>query len=181
MRRFPRTKFGDPILRKKVRKVSGALLKSPSFQRLIDLMFFTLRDIGVGLAAPQVGKSLALAVVRIRKSKIRPRVHPFPPTAVINPRIVKASSKKVSDWEGCLSLPKVRGLVPRPVSLEVAFVDRSGQKRTKRLTGFQARVFQHEIDHLGGVLFVDRMVGMESLITEDEFKKRILKRGLRSR
>ena len=98
MKRLARTQFGNPILRKKAKKVSLRLFGSLSLKRLVREMFFTMRRVGgVGLAAPQIGKSLQLAVVEIKKTPTRPEVVPLAPTAVINPEILTASKEKMSD------------------------------------------------------------------------------------
>lgn len=178
MKILPRTQFGDPILRGKAR----ALPKGKVSAEFVRSMFYTMRRAGgVGLAAPQVNKPWQLAVIEIKKSKVRPEVVPLKKTVIVNPRITARSREMLKDWEGCLSLPRVRGLVPRHKEVAVAFADQNGKTRTLRLTGFQARVFQHEIDHLNGVLYIDRMQDMKTLITLDEFKKRILKNGLKSK
>ncbi|MCU0660028.1 MAG: peptide deformylase [Candidatus Pacebacteria bacterium] len=101
--------------------------------------------------------------------------------AVINPKIIKYSGKVVTDWEGCLSLPGVRAAVPRSESVTVSYFDQIGKKHMKTFSGFQARVFQHEIDHLNGVLYVDHVADTKSYHTLQEFKKRILKSGLKSK
>ncbi len=182
MKRLPRTQFGNPILRKKAKKVSPKLFGSRSLKQLIKEMFFTMRRVGgVGLAAPQIGRSLRLAVIEIKKTPTRPEVVPLAPTVVINPEILTASKERMNDWEGCLSFPNVRGLVPRHKSITVKYLDQSGKKHVVKLEGFQARVFQHEIDHLGGIVYVDRMQDMQSLTTFKEFKERVLGRGLKSK
>ncbi len=127
---------------------------------------------GVGLAAPQTGKDMSLAVIEVRKTKLRPDVTPFPKTIVINPKIISHSRKMEYDWEGCLSLENVRGLVQRHKEIIAEYQDDLGKKTVRKLKGFQARVFQHEIDHLNGVLYVDRMDDMRTLTTLKEFEKR---------
>ena len=182
MKRLRRTYFGNPLLREKAKRVGLRSIKTPAFQKLIEEMFFTMRRVGgVGLAAPQIGKSLQLAVIEIRKSAVRPDIVPLPPTVIINPKIETVSKTKQSDWEGCLSLPSVRGLVPRHKRITVSYFDEAGKKQVMTFSGFRARVFQHEIDHLNGLLYVDRMPDMRTLMTANEFKGRILKRGLKSR
>ncbi len=179
MKILPRTKFGNPILRQRARRISPRKVSN----QLLKTMFYTMRQVsGVGLAAPQVNKSWQLAVIEIKKSKIRPEIIPLKKTVVINPEITRRSKKLLKDWEGCLSLPKIRGLVPRHKDVTVRFLDSFGKKQVVRLSGFQARVFQHEIDHLKGILYIDRMDDMKTLITEDEFRKRVIKKsGLKSK
>jgi peptide deformylase len=166
MKRLPRTYFGDPILRIKAKPVLLSEIKKPAFQKLIKLMFFTMREVdGVGLAAPQIGLPLRLAV--IKNGKNNPRI------VLINPKIESRSKEEKQDWEGCLSLPSVRGLVPRCVKIVVSYYDENGIKQRKAIDRFsEARVFQHEIDHLNGVLYIDRMRDMKSLSTLDEYIKR---------
>src|ERR1700728_2596453 len=114
MKRLPRSYFGDPILRTKAKIVAIRDIGTPSFQKLLREMFFTMRRVGgVGLAAPQIGKSIQLAVIEITKTGLRPGVVPLGPTVIVNPVIVRRSKKLVADWEGCLSFPGARGLVPR--------------------------------------------------------------------
>ena len=145
-------------------------------------MFYTMRLVkGVGLAAPQINQPYQFAVIAIKKNKIRPDVMPLSPTVIVNPRITTFSKKRGYDWEGCLSLPGIRGLVPRHESIVVHYINESGKKIKMKLSGFQARVFQHEIDHLNGILYVDRMSDMKTLMTFQEFKKRILGKGLKSK
>ena len=183
MTRLPRRYFGDPVLRARAKTVANRDIGTRSFQRLMQEMFFTMRRVGgVGLAAPQIAKSIQLAVIEIRTTVLRPGIVPLAPTVIINPVIVSHSKEQVVDWEGCLSFPNARGLVPRYKEIAVAYFDRHGKKQTAHVQGFQARVFQHEIDHLNGTVYVDRMKDMKSLMTLGEFKKRVLKRGaLRSK
>jgi len=183
MKRLARSYFGDPVLRTRAKAVSHRDIPTRSFQKLIQAMFFTMRRVGgVGLAAPQIGKSIQLAVIEIKTTVLRPGIVPLSPTVIINPFIVSHSKGQVADWEGCLSFPNARGLVPRYKEIVVAYFDRHGKKQTVRVQGFQARVFQHEIDHLNGAVYVDRMEDMKSFMTLGEFKKRVLKRGaLRSK
>jgi peptide deformylase len=182
MKRLKRTQFGNPILRQKSKAVPVASVKKVFFKKLINEMFFTMRRVkGVGLAAPQINKSIQLAVIQIKKSKIRPEVKPLPATIIINPRITSISKEKDLDWEGCLSFPNVRGLVPRYSCITVEYINEKGEKQKVKLEGFQARVFQHEIDHLKGILYIDRMSDMKKLVTLSEFKERFLKKGLKSK
>jgi peptide deformylase len=167
MKRLPRTYFGNPLLRMKAKSVALTEIKKQSFSKLLEAMFFTMREVGgVGLAAPQVGLSLRLAVIKIGKKS--------PPIVLINPKIESHSKIERQDWEGCLSLPSVRGFVPRYEKMVVTYYDEAGKKQRRIIDRFsEARVFQHEIDHLDGALYVDRMRDMKSLMTFSEYKKRI--------
>jgi peptide deformylase len=138
-------------------------------------MFFTMREVGgVGLAAPQIGLPIKLAVIKIGKTHTRQDLIALPPIVLINPKIESHSKEELQDWEGCLSLPAVRGLVPRYKQIVVSYYDETGKKQRRVIDKFfQARVFQHEIDHLNGNLYVDRMRDMQNLMTLKEYMKRI--------
>ena len=139
-------------------------------------MFYTMkRAHGVGLAAPQVGKSLQLAVIQVSPTKFRPNIQTLPKTVIINPRITWHSVSRVDDWEGCLSCMNIRGCVPRYSEIRVVYTDKEGKQVSKKLSGFLARVFQHEIDHLNGIVYVDRMRDTKTLMMLSEFEKRVLK------
>ncbi|MDP3991347.1 MAG: peptide deformylase [Candidatus Colwellbacteria bacterium] len=179
---LPLTYFGNPILRRKARKVKISEIKKAGFQRLIKQMVLTTRkESGVGLAAPQIGRSIQLAVIEIKKTKIRPQITPLKLTVIINPQIIHYSRVRIHDWEGCLSFPAVRGLVPRNKLIKVKYLNELGKKQTLDLKDFQARVFQHEIDHLNGILFIDRVKDVRTLMTLGEFEQRILRKGLKSK
>ncbi len=172
---FPRTQFGDPILRKKAKRVPLAVVKKSGFPKLIADMFHTMRRAdGVGLAAPQIGLPLQLAVIEAgpQRAKSKSQRARNERIVVINPKLLRASKEKSYDWEGCLSLDGVRGKVPRHKTITVRYTDERGVARTRTVSGFLARVFQHEIDHLNGKLYVDRMENMETLSTLGEFRKR---------
>lgn len=175
MRVLPRTQFGNPALRKKAKRVPLKEIKSKKFQELVKQMFYTMRRAdGVGLAAPQIDKSIQLVVVCIAPTKYRPNLKPPLKTAVINPKIVKHSKETVDDWEGCLSCMAIRGRVPRYTNVTVEYYDGLGEKQRATFKDFHARVFQHEIDHLSGVLYIDRVKDTTSIMTLQEFEKRIL-------
>jgi peptide deformylase len=149
-------------------------LKDGRYRSLIKQMIYTMRRVGgVGIAAPQVGKSIRLAVMEMGPSKSRPDIEKKGPIAIINPRVLKYSSAKEGDWEGCLSLKRVRGNVPRPKSITVEYYNERGEKVIEKASGLWARIFQHEIDHLNGITYVDRMADMTTLMTVEEFKKQV--------
>ena len=169
--------MGHPVLRARAKPLDSAEIKSPRVQQLIDDMFETMQEYqGVGLAAPQVHESLRLFVAG------------FPPRAadddeeddedadvplmvLINPEITIVGDETVDDWEGCLSIPDIRGRVSRARTIEVKAFDRRARRIEVRARGFTARVIQHETDHLDGVLFFDRMESLETLTFLDEFGK----------
>lgn len=164
-------RMGHPVLRERARKVDASDIKSPLFQKLIDDMIETMREYeGIGLAAPQVHEGVRLAIIGIddggRGEDRSLRILP-----VINPELTPIGKDTAEDWEGCLSIPNLRGKVIRPNRVNLKALDRRGNKIDMDLEGYPARVAQHEIDHLDGVLFVQRMKSLESLTFLEEFSK----------
>jgi peptide deformylase len=133
---------------------------------------------GIGLAGPQVHESLRLFVAGVRDADVSGDVDDnseLPFMAVINPEITVVGSATLEDWEGCLSIPDIRGRVVRPAAIEVAAYDRTGRRIRLNATGLPARVLQHETDHLDGVLFFDRMKSFETLTFMDEYRRHWVK------
>jgi peptide deformylase len=160
--------LGQLVLRDTAREVVNPL--DISVQQLIDDMMVTVADAnGVGLAAPQVFESLRLFVISSRPNPRYPHAPHMEPTAMINPELLWVSDDKVKDWEGCLSIPGLRGLVPRHARIGVRYVTREGEVREEEYAGFLARVFQHEFDHIQGIVFVDRLESSLELVTEKEY------------
>jgi peptide deformylase len=166
-------RMGHPVLRTQARALDAADIKSPRIQQLIDDMFETMTEYqGVGLAAPQVHESLRLFVAGFApgpgddEEAEQERV---PRMAVINPEITVVGSETTEDWEGCLSIPDIRGKVPRARQVVVRALDRKARRFELKASGFTARVVQHETDHLDGVLFFDRMRAFQTLTFLEEF------------
>lgn len=165
-----RREFGDPLLRGRARRLTTKEIKSANLKRLIRNMYYTMRRVGgVGLAAPQIGYGIQLLTVHIPPS--RDEAGALDHLTMINPKVISASRNKNTDWEGCLSLPSIRAKVPRATSIEVEWHNDQGELERARFSNFQARVIQHEIDHLHGVLFTDRVVDMKTLISVKEYEK----------
>jgi peptide deformylase len=163
-------RMGHPVLRKVARKVEPAEIKAPAFQKLVDDMIETMREYdGIGLAAPQVHEGVRLALIGIEERNGEERSIRVLP--VINPEVTPTTKETGEDWEGCLSVPRLRGRVSRPNAITVRALDRRGNKVEFDLEGYPARVVQHELDHLDGVLFIDRMKSLETLCFIDEFSK----------
>jgi peptide deformylase len=161
-------RMGHPVLRQRGRLLQTSELLSPAVQKLIDDMIETMHEYnGVGLAAPQVHQSLRLFVALLEEEPDASTTA----TVIINPEIVPNTSTKEDGWEGCLSIPDIRGLVPRLIDITMSALDRAGRPVELRLHDFPARVAQHETDHLDGVLFFDRMPSMESLTYLDEYSR----------
>jgi len=160
--------MGHPVLRERGRPLDKADLRSPRIQTLIDDMIETMHEYnGVGLAAPQVHAGLRLFVALLEEDPDSKTAA----TVVINPEIVPNSTVREEGWEGCLSIPDIRGMVPRFTDVTVRALDRVGRAIELRLTRFPARVAQHETDHLDGVLFFDRMTSPQSLTYLEEFSR----------
>ena len=160
--------LGDPRLRQKATWVENT--QDESIQKLIDNLTVTVTQAhGVGIAAPQISASYRLFIVASRPNLRYPHAPVMEPTAMINPKIIAHSGETISGWEGCLSVPGLRGLVPRYQAIEVSYTDRHGKLQKQELTDFVARIFQHEYDHLDGVLFIDRVESYLNIITEENY------------
>jgi peptide deformylase len=173
-------RMGHPVLRAKTRALHPSEIRTPKIQQLIDDMFETMKEYqGVGLAAPQVHESLRLFVAGFPPAlgdsdedddpEEDDDEEDVPLMAIINPEIEVVTREVVEDWEGCLSIPDIRGRVPRARQISVRAYDRMGKKIEIQASGFTARVIQHETDHLDGILFFDRMKTFQSLTFLDEY------------
>lgn len=163
-------RMGHPVLRAKARAIERVDIRGAVVQKLIDDMIETMIEYhGVGLAAPQVHESLRVFVAALDAGE--ETEHPSEPLAIINPEITPVGPETVDDWEGCLSIPDIRGKVPRAKDIRVRAYDRHGERIDLRASNFSARVIQHETDHLDGVLFFDRMKSLDSLTFLDEYSR----------
>ena len=162
-------RMGHPVLRQRGQRLEKADLKNPRMQKLIDDMIDTMREYGgVGLAAPQVHEGLRLFVGLLDDEDPDERSGA---SVIVNPEIVPNTNTRADGWEGCLSIPDIRGLVPRFTDITVRALDREGRPIELRLRDFPARVAQHETDHLDGVLFFDRMTSLQSLTFLEEYSR----------
>jgi len=149
-------RMGDPRLLKKASKVQD--INAPEIRQLLKDMRETMAHMnGAGLAAPQIGVDLQVVIFGVTFNPRYPSAGPIPYTELINPELFPASAEMEEGWEGCLSLPGLRGLVPRHVSLRYTGYDANGNLIDRSATGFHARVVQHECDHLDGVLYPMRI------------------------
>jgi peptide deformylase len=168
-------RMGHPVLRAKAEPIAPGDIKSPRIQQLIDDMFETMSEYsGIGLAAPQIHESVRLFVAGVRNAPVTTPMGDdadMPFITVINPEIVAMGETTALDWEGCLSIPDIRGKVQRPETIRLRAYDRKARKIELIASGLPARVIQHEADHLDGVLFFDRMTSFETLAFMDEFKR----------
>lgn len=170
---LPIAQLGDPVLRQTAQPIEQ--IQADWVQHLVDNMMTTLvQSNGVGLAAPQVGQSFCLLIVASRPNLRYPDAPTMEPTAMLNPVLVAHSDETVKDWEGCLSIPGIRGLVPRYQAIEVEYTTPFGQRIKQQFTDFVARIFQHEFDHLNGLVFLDRLETIQDIVTEQEYMKRIV-------
>lgn len=161
-------RMGHPVLRAKARTVDKLELKTPAVQHFIDSMIDTMFEYsGVGLAAPQVHESIRLFVAMLDADGRGEG----DAVVFVNPEITVKGDQVVEGWEGCLSIPDIRGRVPRAQAIAVTALDRHGKRFELDLKDFPARVVQHETDHLDGVLFFDRMRSMETLTYLEEYSR----------
>ncbi len=141
-------------------------------QKLIDDLSITLANTqGVGIAAPQIGESKQIIIVASRPTLRYPTAPYLEPTVMINPTFEPLNNNKEKDWEGCLSVPSLRALVPRFTDIRVHYFNEQGKKQDLELTGFVARIFQHEYDHLQGKLFLDKVETNKDIYLESEYLK----------
>ncbi len=165
--------LGNPILRQVSQPIED--VSDRHIQNLINELMVTVnKSNGVGIAAPQVAESYRLFIVASRPNPRYPNAPTMEPTAMINPRIVAHSDEIIKGWEGCLSIPGIRGLVPRYQAIEVEYLSRDGKQHRQQLTDFVARIFQHEYDHLDGMVFLDRVESTQELMSEQEYQQRIV-------
>jgi peptide deformylase len=165
-------RLGHPVLRKIAAPVSLREIQSPGFQKFIDDMIETMKEYdGVGLAADQVHESKQIAVVEVAENSRYPNKPKVPLTVLINPTITPLSEEMEEDWEGCLSIPELRGRVPRYRTIRVQALDRNGKNLEFIAADFHARVIQHEWDHLNGKVYLDRMGDLSTLTFLTEFAR----------
>ena len=174
-------RMGHPVLRQKARPVQDDEIKSPDLCRLVDDMIETLDDAGgIGLAAPQVNESVRVAILNMPEGANRyGHFEAIPLMVCINPRMtILASARLEGHWEGCLSVPGLRGFVRRPQSLRLDYTDMDGVARQTEFNGFHATVCQHELDHLDGLLYIDRIADSRYLMFEEEFVRFVQPQGV---
>jgi peptide deformylase len=163
---------GHPVLRQRAREVTPEELGSPETQRLIDDLVETMHDAnGAGLAAPQIYAPVRIVAIHVDKNPRYPHKPPIPLTILVNPVITPLTDETFDNYEGCLSVPNLRGVVKRLGHVHVAGLDRHGNAWSREARGFTAGTFQHEIDHLDATLFLDRVADPHTLTTWDHFER----------
>lgn len=163
--------LGHPVLRRPAREVLN--IHERRIQQLIKDMLATLHEYdGVGLAAPQVFQSYRIMIIASHPGPRYPDAPQMDPVVMINPVLVSQAEILAKGWEGCLSIPGIRGFVPRHRTVTIDYADQFGNKRRRAYRGFVSRIIQHEYDHLDGILFPDRLESTKDLISEKEYLKR---------
>jgi peptide deformylase len=164
-------RLGHPAVRRPAQAVEREAIRTLEMQRLIDDMVETMHEYdGIGLAAPQVHVGLRLAVIEVPPDDARSEAG-VPLTVLVNPVVTPLGARRVAGYEGCLSIPDLRGLVPRLERLRLDALDRHGEAYSVEISGFFARVVQHECDHLDGGVYLDRMEDLRSLSFLREFER----------
>ncbi len=164
--------LGHPVLRESAREITAEELQEDKWQHFIDNLIESMRDAnGAGLAAPQVYEPVRICAIEVKDN---PR-YPYKPnialTLLVNPRITALDDESFESFEGCLSVPNQRGLLKRSVHIRVQALDRYGKGLDFKVRGLSAGTYQHEVDHLNGILFVDRVEDPTTLTTIDNFEK----------
>ena len=170
---LPITTVGDPVLRRRAGEVTNDDLRSAAVQSFIDDLVETKRAAnGAGLAANQVGDLRRIAVVEVEPGNPRyPYKPPFPLTILVNPELEPLGQVTLEVNEGCLSVPGLRATLSRYATVRVRFLDRNGERRELEVSGLSAGTFQHEVDHLNGVLFLDRVTDPTMFTTWEQFER----------
>ena len=165
-------RIGEPVLRLVADPVGADELATPGFQRFLDDLVETMRAAnGAGLAATQVGVARRVFCVEVRDNPRYPYKPDLELRVLVNPELRMLSDETFMSYEGCLSIPDLRGLLPRALEVEVAYTDREGNRVVEEVRGLSAGTFQHEQDHLDGILFVDRVEDTRTLTTWDGFRR----------
>jgi peptide deformylase len=170
---LPIVTVGDPVLRERASEVSEAEVRSPAFQAFVDDLVETMRAAGgAGLAANQVGDTRRVAVIEVGPDHPRyPYKPPIPLTVIVNPTLEPVGEETVAINEGCLSVPDLRGEAERHVTVRLRYLDRNGRPHEELRRGLTAGTFQHEVDHLDGILFLDRVSDPRTFTTWEQFDR----------
>lgn len=170
----PIARMGAPILRERAREVSDEELRSEEFQGFLDDLLETCREAsGAGIAAPQVFDGRRVFLIEVEDNPRYPDAPAHPLTFAINPVVTRLDQSRQDVWEGCLSIPDVMGRVRRAGRVRLDALDREGQEFSVELAGFAAAVAQHELDHLDGILYLDRMEDMRTLTFRPEWMEHV--------
>ena len=167
-------KMGNPLLREVAQDFSVEEIKSPETKDLLKDMWDSLEAAGgIGLAAPQIGISKQLAVIKLSEESGRyPDIEDSEAFVIFNPKITVMDETEQGFWEGCLSVPGLRGFVERPRSIRVDFLDENAESKSIQIEDFLATVFQHELDHLNGIVFIEKLSPMKKMLITKKFLKK---------
>jgi len=167
------TRMGNPVLRKEAEELTPEEIKSEETKELLQDMFDTMKEEqGIGIAAPQIGVSKKVALIAVPNDSERyPEAEESPVLFIFNPKITVIDDQLQGFWEGCLSVPGLRGFVERPRKVQIDFLDINAEPQSIVVEDFLATVFQHELDHLFGKLYIDRITDMTKLSYNEEFSK----------
>lgn len=165
---------GEVILRTPAKSVSQTDIETSAFQEFVDALLVTMQEAnGVGIAAPQVFDKRAVMIIASRPSPRYPNAPEMEPLVLINPKVIQSSEETVKDWEGCLSVPGLRGFIRRATWVEIEYLQRDGTLATQRLDGFVARIFLHEFDHLTGKTWLDHVELNTDIMAESVWRRKI--------
>lgn len=168
--------LGNKVLREECKIVND--INTDETQSIIKHLKSTFEELNsIGMAANQIGFTERILIFQSRKGLAFPQAPKIPPLLLINPIIVESSEEQILDWDGCLSIPGLRGLVKRAKWIKIEYQNLQGDIINSKYDGLPARVVQHEIDHLDGILFIDRLSSTKDLISEYEFQKLIRARN----
>ena len=170
------TRMGNPVLRKEAEDLTKEEILSEDTRDLLQDMLDTMKaESGIGIAAPQIGVSKKVALISVPSDSERyTEAEESPMLFIFNPKITVLDDEVQGFWEGCLSVPGLRGFVERPRKVQIDFLDMNAQEQSIVVEGFLATVFQHELDHLFGKLYVDRITDMSKLTYNEEYSKFVL-------
>lgn len=165
---------GETILHQIAKPVADQAINSDAFQAFVDELLSTMLDAnGVGIAAPQVFDERAVMIIASRPSPRYPNAPEMEPLVLINPKVIQRAQDSVKDWEGCLSVPGLRGYIRRASWVEIEYQQRDGSKVSERLSGFVARIFLHEFDHLIGKTWLDHVELNTDIMAESVWRKKV--------
>lgn len=162
--------LGDPLLRRPSEAITD-FDATPLQQVIADMQTTLAASNGVGIAAPQIGEPVRIVIVASRPNARYPEAPQMEPVVMINPVYEVADPQRIKAWEGCLSIPGIRAQVPRYRAVRATYQNEAGQANTLLLNDFVARVFQHEFDHLEGMVYLDRVEDNRDIIAESEYLK----------
>ncbi len=173
---------GEDVLRTKAKQVEQSEFNQQSLITFIDELLVTMLEAeGIGIAAPQVFDPRAIMIIASRPNPRYPDAPDMQPLVLVNPVIKQSSENKVWEWEGCLSVPGLRGHIERPDSVDVAYLDREGKAQNIKFDGFVARIFLHEFDHLMGKTWLDHITNTENIMANDVWVAKFAYQFLTSR